>query len=210
MEPVFRLRPASLENPPLLLLLHGYGSDESDLFGLAPYLDERLLIASLRAPRRYPPGYGWYDVAFTQAGIQVDEAHLPGSAEYVAEFLVRLAEKHPHRSVAILGFSQGAALALQLLLTSPERVDALIALSGHVPGVGWESRASDAALSGKPVFVGHGTRDLVVPIAAGRDAKEKLGSLPLNLTYREYPMAHEISGETLEDLLSWFSSVVSF
>jgi phospholipase/carboxylesterase len=197
---IHRTRPGIGPNPPLLVLLHGYGSDENDLFALAPYLDPRFHIVSVRAPRRYPPGYGWYDVAFTQAGIQVDETYLPESAAEVLALLATLKEVQAFSSVTLLGFSQGAAVALYLLLTHPAEIDAVAALSGHVPRTGWENRAEFAD---KPVFVAHGTRDMVVPIAAGRDAKEKLSTLPVPLSYHEYPMTHEISGETLTDLNAW-------
>jgi phospholipase/carboxylesterase len=200
---IHQTRPAVGPNPPLLVLLHGYGADEHDLFALAPYLDPRFHIVSVRAPRHYPPGYGWYDVAFTQAGIQVDDTHLPESAGQVLALLVSLQEAQSFRSVTLLGFSQGAAVALYLLLTQPDEIGAVAALSGHVPTVGWENRV---AFSDKPVFVAHGTRDMVVPIAAGRDAKEKLSTLPVVLDYHEYPMTHEISGETLTDLNAWLEA----
>jgi phospholipase/carboxylesterase len=205
---IHKLRPAPGPDPTLLLLLHGYGSDESDLFALAPYLDENYLIASVRAPRQYPPGFGWYDIGFTQAGIQVDETHLPASAGEVLTFLETLKETHPFGPVALLGFSQGAAVSLYLMLTHPELFVGVAALSGHVPSVGWENRAENSALAGKPIFVAHGTRDLVVPLAAGRDAQQKLATLTVSLTYREYPMTHEISGETLSDLTEWLAESI--
>jgi phospholipase/carboxylesterase len=204
---IHKLRPAPGPDPTLLLLLHGYGSDEKDLFALTPHLDKSFLIASVRAPRRYPPGYGWYDIGFTQAGIQVDETHLPASAGEVLEFLETLKETHPFNRVVLLGFSQGAAVSLYLMLTRPELFGGVAALSGHVPSVGWEARAENSYLTDKPVFVAHGTRDLVVPLAAGRDAQQKLGSLPVKLTYHEYPMTHEISGETLSDLNQWLAGL---
>jgi phospholipase/carboxylesterase len=205
---IHKLRPAPGPDPTLLLLLHGYGSDESDLFALAPYLDESFLIASVRAPRRYPPGFGWYDIGFTQAGIQVDDTHLPASAGEVLGFLETLKTTHPFSRVVLLGFSQGAAVSLYLMLTHPELFSGVAALSGHVPSVGWENRTGDLDLMGKPIFVAHGTRDLVVPLAAGRDAQQKLGSLPVTLTYREYPMTHEISGDTLSDLTEWLADTI--
>lgn len=202
-EPFYRVRPGTQPDAPLLVLLHGYGSDENDLFGLSPYLDPRFALLSIRAPRRYPPGYGWYDVTFTEAGISVDETHLPDSAEG----LLALLEQAKAEKIALIGFSQGAAVALYLLLTRPERFVGAAALSGHVPETGWRHRAPDDALSGKPIFVAHGTRDAVVPVAAGRDAREKLSALPVQLVYKEYAMAHEISGETLSDLVEWLKAL---
>lgn len=194
---------------PLLLLVHGYGSDENDLFSLIPYLDDRFTAVSVRAPHAYPPGYGWYDISFTDRGILRDEAMIEGSGQALETFLREAVEKYgadPAR-VFVLGFSQGAAMALQLLLTRPQLLAGAVALSGHVPDVGWDARASDDALAGKPVFVGHGVADPVVPIAAGRDARARLGSLPVNLTYRERPgMGHTIDGELLAEVSSWLSA----
>jgi phospholipase/carboxylesterase len=194
---------------PLLLLVHGYGSDENDLFSLAPYLDSRFTFVSMRAPHAYPPGFGWYDITFTDRGILRDEAMIEGSATALEAFLHEAIETYdadPAR-VFVLGFSQGAAMTLQLLLTRPELLAGAVALSGHVPDVGWNARVSDDALAGKPVFVGHGTADPVVPIAAGRDARARLGSLPLDLTYRERPgMGHTIDGELLAEVSSWLSA----
>lgn len=194
---------------PLLLLVHGYGSDENDLFSLAPHLDARFTFVSVRAPHAYPPGFGWYDITFTDRGILRDEAMIEGSATTLEAFLHEAVETYdadPAR-VFILGFSQGAAMTLQLLLTRPELLAGAVALSGHIPDVGWNARAKGDALAGKPVFVGHGTADPVVPIAAGRDANNRLGSLPLDLTYRERPgMGHTIDGELLAEVSSWLSA----
>lgn len=205
---IHHIRPSAEPNPPLLVLLHGYGADENDLFALSPYLDPRFHIVSVRAPRYYAPGYGWYDVAFTQAGIQVDDTHLPESASEVLSLIASLKESQTFRSTTLLGFSQGAAVSLYLLLTHPGEIDAVVALSGHVPTVGWTNQVHYLELAGKPIFIGHGTRDMVVPIAAGRDAKAKLSTLPVLLSYHEYPMTHEISGETLADMNEWLEGSV--
>ena len=197
------------KDSPLLLLVHGYGSNEDDLFSLVPYLDDRFTAVSVRAPHAYPPGYGWYDISFTDRGILRDETRIEGSAATLETFLGEAVETYgadPAR-VFVLGFSQGAAMALQLLLTRPNLLAGAVALSGHIPDVGWKTRVASELLSGKPVFVGHGTTDPVVPIAAGRDASARLGSLPVDLTYRERPgMGHTIDGELLAEVGSWLSA----
>ena len=82
-EPIVEVR-----NPPLLLLLHGVGSNEYDLFGLAPYLDERFLIISVRAPNTIGPrSYAWFDVDFTPQGPVIDPAQAEASREAVIAFL---------------------------------------------------------------------------------------------------------------------------
>ena len=204
---VHRVRQAPA-GAPLLLLVHGYGSNEDDLFSLVPYLDPRFTAVSVRAPHAYPPGYGWYDITFTDQGILRDEAMIEGSAAKIETFLgeaVVAYNADPAR-VIMLGFSQGAAMTLQLFLTRPSLLAGAVALSGHVPNVGWDARAPDESLAGKPVFVGHGTADPVVPISAGRDAQARLGALPVNLIYRERPgMGHTIDGDLLAEVSAWLS-----
>ena len=205
---VHRVRLAA-PGAPLLLLVHGYGSNEDDLFSLVPYLDGRFTAVSVRAPHAYPPGYGWYDITFTERGILRDEAMIEGSGERLETFLREAVDAYgaSPTQVYLLGFSQGAAMTLQLFLTRPELLAGAVALSGHVPDVGWNARASGEALAGKPVFVGHGTADPVVPVAAGRDAQTRLGTLPLSLTYRERPgMGHTIDGELLAEVSAWLSA----
>jgi phospholipase/carboxylesterase len=203
-----RVRKAAI-HAPLLVLLHGYGSNEDDLFGLVPYLDSRFTIVSLRGPHAYPPGYGWYDLEFTPNGIVRDEARIESSAALIEQCIEAAVSVYQcdASQVFLLGFSQGAAMTLQLFLTRPEKLKAAVALSGHVPDVGWNARAADSALTQKPIFVGHGTADPVVPIAAGRDARAKLETLPVALTYRERPgMDHTIDGLLLTEVSEWLGA----
>src|SRR5689334_2129116 len=77
---------AGSDAPPLLILLHGYGSNEQDLFGLAPYLDPRFLILSLRAPYELMPGgYAWFEIGWTANGIVIDGQQAEASRKLLAD-----------------------------------------------------------------------------------------------------------------------------
>jgi phospholipase/carboxylesterase len=198
----------ALTPPPLLLLLHGIGSNEEDLFGLSPYLDGRFLVVSARAPVALAyGGYGWFQIEFTPRGLIADIEQAKQSLAMLPRFVDELVETYgaDRRRVYLMGFSQGAMISLALALTSPERVAGVVAMSGRLPRQVLELEPDQEALTGKPILVTHGLYDPVLPIGDGRAVRDYLAGLPVELTYREYPMAHEVSTESLRDVTAWLS-----
>ncbi len=197
--------------PPLLLLLHGIGSNEEDLFALAPYLDERFLVVSARAPVPLDyGGYGWFRIDFTPRGMVADVEQAKKSLALLSAFVDELVETYGADGgrVYLMGFSQGAMMSLALTLTSPEKVVGVVAMSGRFPRQVLELEPDQEALTGMPVLVTHGLYDPVLPIENGRAARDYLAGLPVELTYREYPMAHEVSMESLRDVAAWLTKLV--
>src|SRR5262245_24616894 len=81
--------------PPLLLLLHGYGANEDDLFSLAPYLDERFMIVSPRAPVVLQPmSYAWFNLGFTPQGVIVDAEEVESSRRRIHKFISEIVEAY--------------------------------------------------------------------------------------------------------------------
>lgn len=194
--------------PPLLLLLHGVGSDEHDLFALAPYLDARFLVVSARAPVALDyGGYGWFRIDFTPRGMVADVEQARESLGMLPGFVDELVETYGADAgrVYLLGFSQGAMMGLALTLTRPEIIAGLVAMSGRLPREAIEVEPDPEALKGKPVLVTHGLYDPVLPVENGRGIRDRLAALPVELTYREYPMQHEVSPESLRDVAGWLT-----
>jgi len=197
--------------PPLLLLLHGVGSNEEDLFGLAPYLDERFLVVSARAPVTLDyGGYGWFRIDFTPRGMVADVEQAKKSLAMLPGFVDELVETYgaDGRRVYLMGFSQGAMMSIALTLTRPEKVAGVVAMSGRLPRQVLELEPDREALNGKPVLVTHGLYDSMLPIENGRAVRDYFSALPVGLTYREYPMAHEVSMESLRDVTTWLTNVL--
>ena len=197
--------------PPLLLLLHGVGSNEEDLFTLAPYLDQRFLVVSARAPVALDyGGYGWFRIDFTPRGMAADVEQAKRSLGMLPDFVNGLVELYgaDARRVYLAGFSQGAMMSLALLLTRPEKLAGVVAMSGRLPVQALEREPDREALNGKPVLVTHGLYDPVLPVEQGRAAREYLEALPVELTYREYPLAHEVSAESLRDVTAWLTAAL--
>jgi phospholipase/carboxylesterase len=194
--------------PPLLLLLHGYGANEDDLFSLAPYLDRRFMIVSARAPIMLQPmSYAWFNLGFTPQGIVINPEEAESSRRMIRKFLGEIVEAYDcdPKAVYLMGFSQGAMMSLAVALTYPGSAAGVVAMSGRVPPQTLEQIADKDTLIGLPIFVAHGTRDMLIPIGQGRDARAKLSELPVELTYREYDMGHEISYDSLKDVAEWLN-----
>lgn len=188
--------PADRADRPLLVLLHGYGADERDLFGLLPYLPPEFVVAALRAPLAAPfpsMGYSWYPIEGLSSR---DPQHVTDPASLVLDWIDAVA---PGVVVGLLGFSQGAAISLQAMRLRPERLAFAVNLSGYAtPGV----LPGDEALAERrpPVFWGRGTRDDVVPPFL---VEHTVTWLPehVELSGRVYPgLTHSVSEPELADV----------
>lgn len=196
------------ERAPLLVLLHGIGTDENDLFPIADLLDPRFQVVSLRAPGTYVMGHSWFHIDFEPNGTVVPD--VPGARRTLADLQRWLAAAparfgtDPARTV-LLGFSQGAMMSLGIVRTAPEQVAAVVALSGRAPGELFPASAPPDAVAAVPLFVGHGLYDDVLPIAHGRATQEAFAG-SADVTYREYPVAHGITDAELRDVAAWLTA----
>ena len=196
------------DTPPLLLLLHGIGSNEYDLYELAPFLDKRFQIISVRAPITLGPGsYAWFEVDFTPQGPAINPIQVETSLKTLVTFIKEAITAYgaDPKQVYLMGFSQGAIMSASVALIQPDLVAGAVLMSGRIPPEIRPLIAFKEELSGLPLLVVHGTADMVLPITYGRASREFLSSLPVDLTYHEYPMSHEVSQESLSDVTTWLT-----
>jgi phospholipase/carboxylesterase len=185
--------------PAALVLLHGRGADEHDLFPLLDALDpeRRLLGVTPRGPLSLPPGGAhWYALG----GLPTpDPVTFWPTFEAASAWLDELPV--PLERTVLGGFSQGAVMswALGLGRGAAKRPAAIVALSGFMPVV--EGLELDfAELEGYPVAIGHGSLDEIIPAAFGRQARERIEPFRPDLLYCEYPLPHTIDPGFLPDL----------
>ncbi len=194
------------DKPPLLLLLHGVGSNEEDLFELSKYLDPRFFIVSARAPIQLMPGaYAWYHIQFLPDDTRIDFREVEHSRSILQRFIGELIQSYqidPDR-IFLMGFSQGAIMSLSLALTEPDKLAGVVVMSGRLLPELSPAIAPLEALKDFPVFMAHGVADNVIPIRDARSTHAQLSQLPVDLTYREYPMGHQVSIESLNDIAAW-------
>jgi phospholipase/carboxylesterase len=193
----------------LLVLLHGIGADEHDLFPLAGMVDPRFRVVALRAPHEYVIGYAWFQIDFLPGGgvrPHVDQAALTLAAltDWVAAAPERLGTD-PARTY-LLGFSQGAMMSLGVLGSRPELLAGVVALSGRDPEGLFPMTAAPEDVGRVPLFLAHGIHDDVLPVENGRRTRDAFERVVADLTYREYPVAHGVSDAEMRDVTAWLAA----
>ena len=193
-------RPARGEPEGLLVLMHGRGSDERDLFPLLDVIDpeRRLLGVTPRGPLALPPGGAhWY--AFYRMGYP-DPETFSATFPQLVEWLDGLG--FPPERTVLGGFSQGGMMTYALgLAQGRPHPAALIALSAFMPTVPGFELDLESPLP--PVAIGHGTYDDVIPVEWGRAARDRLVEVGADVLYRESPMGHSVDPAFLGEIARW-------
>jgi len=201
-----RTRPPAREPEGAVVLLHGRGADENDLYPLLDVLDpeQRLLGVTPQAPLQLPPGgFHWYRLG----GIPTpDPETFHGSVPLLAALLEELPV--PLDRVVLGGFSQGAVMSWAMSLgPGRPRPAGVIAMSGFLPRVdGWPLTL--AGLEGFPVLIAHGSLDPVIAFDFGREARDALTAAGADVTWRESPMPHTIDPGFVPDLQAFVRRVL--
>ena len=174
--------------------------------GLAPYLDPRFLIVSARGPVTLAPGmYAWFQVLLDPNNPVINPEQAESSRRAILRFIAEAVDTYQADAarVFLMGFSQGAIMSLSVALTEPSMVSGVVAMSGRLLPEVLPSLAPLEALRRLPILLQHGTADPVLPIHHGRTARDHLATLPVDLTYREYAMGHQVTDESLADAAAW-------
>jgi phospholipase/carboxylesterase len=193
---------AGRERPATILALHGRGSNENDLLGLAPHLPGGLLWISPRAPLLLGPGaYEWYRVR--EIG-RPDPEQVHSAIQTLHKFIEEILETYPidSQKLFLLGFSQGSLISMCYALTYPARVAGVIGHSGYLPG-NVELEVDQGGIHGKPFLLIHGQQDTLIPVEWGRTSRDRLQAWDVQVEYHEFPMGHTVSRESLGAISAW-------
>jgi len=195
----------------LLVLLHGVGSNEQNLFGLAPHVPANFHVLSLRAPNVMgPSSYAWFGFNVRPGGERViDQAQEAASRQQLAQVIASAAQQLniPAERVVVGGFSQGGIMALSLLLTQPGLMHAAMVMHSRLLAEIAPLVAPPEQLAGKQLLVSHGTLDQVLPLAQAHATCKAAQALGLNLRYAEFPNAHEITRDELAQAMQWLAEL---
>lgn len=190
----------------LIVLLHGIGSNEDDLFRLAVRFPEGFVVVSARAPYTMSPGkYTWFDLNFVNGERVINAEQAEKSRLVINTFINQLTDRyHIDRNKVFLGgFSQGGIMSYSVGLTFPQKLTGIFILSSRLlPEVKPLIKPGEA-LQKLPIFIAHGENDPVLPLSLAHDALAYLQTLTGNITYREYPIVHTIGEKELRDLIDW-------
>lgn len=195
-------QPNSDVKHPTVLAVHGRGSNEEDLIGLAPYLSPHLLWVSPRGTFSLgPDSYEWFQI--TQVG-KPDPTRLANAIQTMDRFIDEMIEHYPvdASKLFLLGFSQGTIVSLSYALTKPQRVTGVIAQSGYIPH---ESglHIDEAGIKNKPFILTHGNQDPMLPVDWARRSRDTLQKLGADLEYHEFNMGHQVNDKSLSVISVW-------
>ncbi|HLO16717.1 MAG TPA: alpha/beta fold hydrolase [Anaerolineales bacterium] len=189
---------------PTILALHGRGSHEEDLIGLASYLPSDLLWISPRAPLPVGPNsFEWYRVRVIG---RPEPEHVMAALGTIDHFINEIFSTYPidPRKFFLLGFSQGSILSMCYTLQHPSRIAGVIAQSGYIPN-GMDLEIDEAGIKNKPFLLTHGLQDTMIPVDWGRRSRDLLQKLGVDPTYYELQMGHEVSTESLSVIATWLT-----
>lgn len=196
----------SSSHVPVVLMLHGYGSHEGDLFSFADSLPEECCVIALRAPLRLDfGGYAWYEINWQADGnkwtnLEQAEASIALLNTTIDALKVQL--QFEKWDLHLFGFSQGAILSYALAFRFPDKIKYVEALSGYMVKELIPEQVP-TAVQKLDFFISHGNMDPVIPIQWGKTAADILESAKISHTFREYPMAHGVTPQCFNDLLAW-------
>ena len=207
LEHQYRASNLNNPNPPLIIMLHGYGSDENDLFSFASELPSKYAIISLKAPYGLNPhGNAWYAIHFDNLdGKWSDDNQAIKSREMVVSTINEIIEKYPvdKNNITLLGFSQGTILGLSIALSYPEKIKNLIGLSGYVNIGILKEDYQENDFKNLNIYSSHGTLDQVIPLEWAIKTKKFLSNIVSNFTYNEFPVGHGVSPQNFYDFKNW-------
>jgi phospholipase/carboxylesterase len=196
------------QKPPLLLLLHGYGSNKEDLFSFADELPDDLLIVSAQAPLSIGNGgYAWYSINFDDTnGKFSDLKEAKQSIDEIANFIEEIKIKHntnPDKTF-LLGFSQGAILSYSLSFFHPNKIQHILALSGYINTALLPKNISSEIKT--DYYCSHGSVDQVLPVEWARNSKPFLDNLGFQNEYSEYNVGHGVAPQNFYSFKKWIEA----
>ena len=190
---------------PVLIMLHGYGSNEEDLFDIAKALDPRFVTISLRGPEVLKDGgFAWFildrqgDKPFTYDYNKAKESRAK-----ILSFISNACKtlKLDSSNVFVMGFSQGAMMGYDLALSAPKKIKGVLDLSGKLMKESKDQKIDWTKAVKTKYFIAHGNSDNVIKMAEADSAVKFLRSKKISdITFNNYEMPHSINGTELNDI----------
>lgn len=209
LEHNFRPAANGTSKPPAIVMLHGFGSDENDLFSFSSELPDYYAVISLRAPIRLQPyGNAWYNIYFNQPqGKFSDDKQAVASRDLISKCLDQIIEKYQvdEKNITLLGFSQGTILSFAVALSYPQKVKNVIGLSGYIHEDILKENFRSNNFDHLNIYTSHGSVDEVIPVEWARKSKSFLEDLGISCTYSEFPVGHGVAPENFSDFKNWLA-----
>lgn len=199
-------------NPPLLLLLHGVGGNEQNLFSFANELPDDFLVVSARGPLTLgPESFAWFQVNFTGGHPQINEQQAEAARVTILDFIEDLKGEleFDQKQVYLMGFSQGGIMSYSVALTEPEKIKGIAVMSGRLLPEVKPLIADEKRLDKLKVFISHGEQDPVLHFPFATDAVAYLQSKGINPEFHQYDELHTINKQMFDDVNLWLKTSIT-
>lgn len=199
-------------HPPLLLLLHGVGGNEQNLFSFANDLPENCLVVSARGPLTLgPESYAWFQVNFSTGGPQINEQQAEDARVTILDFIESLKNEldFDDKQVYLMGFSQGGIMSYSVALTAPEKIKGIAVMSARLLPEVKPLIADEKRLEKLQIFISHGKQDAVLQFPFATDAVAYLQTKGLNPEFHQYDEGHTINKQMFDDVNLWLKTNVA-
>ncbi|MFK8006411.1 MAG: alpha/beta hydrolase [Saprospiraceae bacterium] len=210
LEYLIRQQKDTTQEAPVLILLHGYGSNEQDLFSLANKIPNNWLVVSVRAPIVLGGNkFKWYDVKLVNEKITMNFEDEEKSRQSLLTLIDEIISKYNvnKKKIVTAGFSQGANMALGLALTAPKKVLAAGCFSGRFMEEIKPLIKNKKTLKSKQVFISHGTKDQMLPLKYAEENITILENFGIKVKFSTDEIAHSISPKQLNDFVAWINDL---
>lgn len=206
----FRLPEAADDDRPVpaVVMVHGWGGDESVMWIFKQVLPEGVAIFTPRAPLELKEGgYSWFEHDEKTQVADLDS--LEQGIDRLEQFVKSLAKLYPVQAerTLLMGFSQGAGVSNGLIRKNPQGIVGIASLSSLMPSLP-DDMPQVEDLAGLPVFIAHGTEDETIPVSQGRHMRDVYTELGADVTYQEYKVGHKMTSQGLKDLTTWVAAVL--
>jgi phospholipase/carboxylesterase len=195
--------------PPLLLLLHGVGGNEKNLFLFANELPDNFLVVSARGPLILgPESFAWFQVNFTGGHPQINEQQAEAARLTILDFIESLKNEidFDYKQVYLMGFSQGGIMSYSVALTEPEKIKGIAVMSGRLLPEVKPLIADEKRLEKLKVFISHGTQDAVLHFPFATDAVAYLQTKGIHPEFHQYDEGHTINKQMFDDVNLWLKT----
>ncbi|WKL43747.1 alpha/beta hydrolase [Flavobacterium sp. ZE23DGlu08] len=198
-----------ITHPPLLLLLHGVGGNEQNLFSFANDLPENYLVVSARGPLTLgPESYAWFQVNFSTGRPQINEQQAEDARVTILDFIESLKNEldFDGKQVYLMGFSQGGIMSYSVALTAPEKIKGIAVMSGRLLPEVKPLIADEKRLEKLKIFISHGRQDAVLQFPYATDAQAYLQTKGIKPEFHQYDEGHSINKQMFDDVDLWLKT----
>lgn len=197
------------ENPPLVILMHGVGGNEQNLFSFADDLPDNFVVVSARGPLTFgPASFAWFQVDFSTGKPQINEQQAENARKMIIDFIedLRTEISFNSKQVYLMGFSQGGIMSYSAALTAPEKIKGIAVLSGRLLPEIKPLIADEKHLENLKIFISHGKQDAVLNYQYAVDASEFLKTKHLNPEFHAYEEGHTVNKQMFDDANLWLKN----